>query len=211
MKISNLLGNNLLVLFLLSGCAAIPTVDTTISTFYATEYRNAGTISVVATTAEQNDSLEFRHYKARFEQNLSSHGYKITSNPSDAEYIALVAYGIDEGKSGVVTTPVYGLTGGGTTFTSYGTSSYTMPSYGAVASSTNSVTTYIRAIALDIVKADDFKKGQPKKLFELRAKSVGSCSVIAGVFEEILEAMFEDFPGLSGKAKKVTVTFKGSC
>lgn len=113
-----------------------------VSTFYATDYKNAGTISVVAAAAELNDSLEFRHYKARFEQSLAAHGYKIISNPADAEFIAVVAYGIDEGKSGVVTTPIYGLTGGGTTFTSLGTSSYTMPSYGAVASSTNSVTTY---------------------------------------------------------------------
>lgn len=137
--------------------------------------------------------------------------YTIKNNPSEAEFTALVAYGIDEGKSGVVSTPIFGQTGGGATFTSYGTSSYTMPSYGVVASSTNSVTTYTRAIALDIVKTETFKAGQPKKIFELRAKSIGTCSVISGVFEEILESIFQDFPGQNGKARKITVEFKGNC
>lgn len=208
-----LLSSGLLLVLFLSGCVTPPpaVVDTTISTFYSTEYKNAGSISVVATSSEVNDSLEFSHYKARIEQNLASHGYRIVSNPSEAEYVALVAYGIDEGKSGIVSTPIFGQTGGGATFTSYGTSSYTMPSYGTVGSSTQSVTTYARAIAIDIVNAENLKAGHPKKLFEIRAKSVGYCSVIAGVFEEILEAMFEDFPGQSGKAKKVSVKFKGTC
>lgn len=211
MKISKLLVCSLFLMAFISGCVHTPTVDTTLSTFYSPEYKNAGSISVVAAAAEVNNSLEFAHYKARIEQQLASHGYTIKNNPSEAEFIALVAYGIDEGKSGVVSTPIFGQTGGGATFTSYGTSSYTMPSYGVVASSTNSVTTYTRAIALDIVKTETFKAGQPKKLFELRAKSIGTCSVISGVFEEILESMFQDFPGQNGKARKISVVFKGNC
>lgn len=196
-----------------SGCASIPDsiVSTTTTTFYSSEYKNTGSISVVATTSEVNDSLEFSHYKDRIEKKLASHGYRIEKNPSKAEYIALVAYGIDSGKNGIVTTPIFGTTGGGATFTSYGTSSYTMPSYGTVGASTETVTTYTRAIALDIVNAVDTKSGQPKKLFEIRARSVGSCSVIAGVFNEILESMFRDFPGENGKAKKIDIKFNGTC
>lgn len=211
MKISKLSVFSLFLMVIISGCVHMPTVDTTLTTFYTSEYKNAGSISVVAAAAEANNSLEFTHYKARIEKQLSSHGYTIKNNPSEAEFIALVAYGIDEGKSAMVSAPIFGQTGGGATFTSYGTSSYTMPSYGVVASSNNSVTTYTRAIALDIVKTETFKDGQPKKLFELRAKSIGTCSVISGVFEEILESMFQDFPGQNGKARKITVEFKGNC
>ncbi len=50
-----------------------------------------------------------------------------------------------------------------------------------------------------------------KKVYEARAKSTGSCSVIAGVFEEILEAMFQDFPGINGKVRSVEVLSKGGC
>lgn len=202
-----------LFIAILSGCATIPdpVVESTITTFYSAKYKKTGSISVVATTTEVNDSLEFSHYKDRIEKKLASHGYRIEKNPSEAEYIALVAYGIDNGKSGIVTTPIFGTTGGGATFTSYGTSSYTMPSYGTVGASTQTVTSYTRAIALDIVNAVDTKSGQPKKLFEIRARSVGTCSVIAGVFNEILESMFQDFPGENGKAKKIAIKYNGTC
>ena len=208
MKILNLLICSLLLGAFLSGCA---TVDTTFTTFYSPEYKNAGSISVVAAATEVNSSLEFAHYKARFEKQLASHGYTIKNNPSEAEYIALVAYGIDEGKSAIVSTPIFAQTGGGATFTSYGTSSYTMPSFGVVASSTNSVTKYTRGIALDIVSAKDLQAGHPKKLFELRAKSVGICSTIAAVFDEMIESIFTDFPVESGKSRKVTVQAKSDC
>lgn len=204
-----LLCSVLLLAVFLSGCA---TLDATTTRFYRAEYRSVGTISVIATTAEVNDSLEFSYYKPRIEQKLASKGYTIVSNPSEAKYVALVAYGIDEGKSGIVSTPIFGQTGGGTTtFSSYGSSYYTMPTYGMVGSSTQSVAQYSRAIALDIVDAASIKEGHPKKILESRTKSVGSCSSFAGVFDEILEAMFKDFPGESGKAISVTLPYKGKC
>lgn len=211
MRILNLLSKLVIMSLFLSGCATPPVVNTSITTFYGPEYRNIGSISVVAATTEQNDSLEFLHYKGKIEQKIASHGYKIVNNPTDAEFIALVAYGIDEGKNAIVSTPIFGQTGGGATFTSYGTSSYTMPSFGVVASSTNSETRYTRGIALDIVRAKDLQAGHPKKLFELRAKSVGICSSIAAVFDEMLESIFTEFPGESGKARKVTLQSKGDC
>lgn len=199
----------LLLAVFLSGCK---TLDATTTRFYAPEYRSAGTISVIATTADVNDSLEFSHYKPQIEQKLASNGYTIVRNPSEAKYVALVAYGIDEGKTGVVSTPIFGQTGGGTTtFSSYGGSYYTMPTYGMVGSSTQSVAQYSRAIALDIVDAASIKEGRPKKIFENRTKSVGSCSSFAGVFDEMLEAMFKDFPGESGKAISVEIPYKGKC
>ena len=187
-------------------------MSATTTRFYAPEYRNTGTISVVAADVEVNNSLEFSHYKPRIEQKLASNGYTVINNPSEAKYVAFVAYGIDEGKSGVVSTPIFGQTGGGTTtFSSYGGSYYTMPTYGMVGSSTTSVTQYSRAIALDIVDAASIKEGHPKKVFESRTKSVGACSAIAGVFDEILDAMFKDFPGQSGKTISVTLPYKGNC
>lgn len=214
-----LLVSVLLLMSVLSGCAAVQTRTTA---FYVPEYKNSGTILVVAAIAEVNNSLEFAHYKALFEQKFASNGYTIVSNPSDAKYVALVAYGIDDGKTAVVSTPIFGQTGGGTTYSSgtvygsggsatYSGSSYTMPTYGIVGSSTGSVTQYTRAIALDIVDAASLKEGHPKKVFESRAKSTGRCSVIAGVFEEMLEAMFKDFPGQSGKTRNAEVPFKGGC
>lgn len=205
-----------IILALLSGCA---TVSTTTTTFYAPEYKNAGTIAVVASEAVVNRSLEFTHYKKQFEEKLAANGYIIVDNPSEAQYIGFVAYGIDDGKSSIVSTPLFGQTGGGTTYSTgtvygsggsatYSGTSYTMPSYGVVGSVASSQTMYTRAIALDIVDAKSLKKGNAKKVYEARAKSAGSCSVIAGVFEEMLEAMFKDFPGINGKVRTVKVPYK---
>jgi len=208
-----------MILTILSGCA---TVNTKTTTFYIPEYKNLGTIAVVAAEAAVNSSLEFAYYKKQFEQKLAANGYSIVSNPTEAQYIGFVAYGIDNGKSSIVSTPIFGQTGGGTTYSSgtvygsrgsatYSGTSYTMPSYGVVGSVASSQTMYTRAIALDIVDAQSLTKGTAKKVYEARAKSVGSCSVIAGVFEEMLEAMFKDFPGINGKVRSVKVPSKGGC
>lgn len=206
-------------LALLSSCTF---VETKITAFYIPEYKSSGTITVVAAEAEVNRSLEFAHYKRQFEQKLAANGYTVVKNPSEAQYIALVAYGIDSGKSSIVSTPIFGPTGGGTTYSSgtvygsggsatYSGTGYSMPTFGVVGSATHSATEYTRAIALDIVDAGSLKSGAPKKLYEARAKSTGSCSVIAGVFEEMLDAMFKNFPGESGKTRSVDVRFKGAC
>jgi hypothetical protein len=206
-----LLVSGLLLLSGLSGCTPVVTSTTA---FFVPEYKSAGTIIIVAAVGEVNNSLEFAHYRSRFEQRLASNGYTIVANPSEARYVAFVAYGIDEGKTAVVSTPIFGQTGGGTTYSSgtaygsggsvsYSGSSYTMPTYGVVGSSTGSVTQYTRAIALDIVDAASLKEGHPKRVLESRAKSTGSCSTVAGVFEEMLEAMFTDFPGQSGRTSVV--------
>lgn len=81
-----------------------------------------------------------------------------------------------------------------------------MPTYGVVGSSTGSATRYNRAIALDIVEASSFKKGNPKKVYQGRTKSKGSCSVIVEVFDEMLEAMFIGFPGENGRNRKQVIS-----
>ena len=56
----------------------------------------------------------------------------------------------------------------------YTATSYTMPIYGVVGTSTNSQTEYTRAIALDIVEAGSVKEALPNKVYEGRAKSIGT-------------------------------------
>lgn len=202
----------------ISGCTVIKTKTTA---FYTPEFKTSGKIVVAAADNELNNSLEFSHYKRKFEEKFAENGYQIVQSFSEADYIALVAYGIDDGKTSIVSTPIFGRTGGGTTYSSgvvygsggsasYSGSSYTMPTYGIVGSSTGSVITFTRAIALDIIDAKSMKHNI-QKVYEVRAKSIGSCSVIAGVFEEILEAMFKEFPGENGKTRVVEISSKGQC
>jgi hypothetical protein len=57
----------------------------------------------------------------------------------------------------------------------------------------------------------DIKEGRPKKLFELRARSVGICSSISAVFDEMLESMFVEFPGESGKFRTISLETETEC
>lgn len=201
------LGLSLLVF--LSACA---TIDATTTRFYIPEYENTGTISVLASAADVNSSLEFAFFKPKIEKALASNGYTIVDSPQKAKYVALIAYGIDEGQSGIVSTPIFGQSGGGTTtLSSFGASYYTMPTYGIVGTSTQSVSRYSRAIAIDIVEINSIKEGRPKKVLEIRTKSVGSCSSISGVFDDMLKAMFMSFPGENGKTISVTLQYTGEC
>lgn len=86
-----------------------------------------------------------------------------------------------------------------------------MPTFGVVGSAVGSATEYTRVIALDIVEAQGLKDGKAVKVYEARAKSSGSCGVFAGVFEEMLEALFEGFPGDDGKVRKSVIGSKGDC
>ena len=205
----------LLIVLIVTGCAT-PRVVTNNTAFYVDAYSPVGSIAVVSGEADVNNSLEFAAYKKKFESHLSLAGYTIERDPNKADYIALVAYGIDDGKTSTVSTPIFGQTSGGTTYSSgtvygsggsanYSGTTYTMPTYGVVGSSTGSVTRYNRAIALDIVEAGSFKEGKPVKVYEGRTKSKGRCSVIVEVFDEMLEAMFSDFPGENGRNRKQEV------
>ena len=219
MKILKLV--TLLLMAVLAGCSTSRVVSNN-TAFYVDNYSPRGSITVVSGETEVNNSLEFAAYKKKFESRLSMAGYAIEKDPDKADYIALVAYGIDDGNTSTVSTPIFGQTGGGTTYSSgtvssssssasYSGTSYTMPTYGVVGSSTGSVTKYNRAIALDIVDAKSFKDGKPKKVYEGRTKSTGSCSVIVEVFDEMLEAMFTDFPGENGRNSKHEIAAIFNC
>jgi hypothetical protein len=162
---------------------------------------------VLASVASVNSSPEFSRYKSSIETKLAAIGYTIVQSPSEARYIALVAYGMDVDQVGFVSTPVFG---GGTMLSPSG-GAYVMPSYGVVGPSSPPAASYKRALAVDIVDAASMKAGKPRKVLELRTTSVGSSSSIGCVFNDMLEAMFMDFPGISGKARSVTVMYKGDC
>ena len=216
MSITKSIVLTVLVASLLSGCMSLSIVRTTTTTFYVPDHNKRGSIYVVSVSAETNNSLEFKHYKERIEQKLVVAGYSIAKDTTEAQFIAIVSYGIDTGKTSIVSTPIFGQTGGGTTYSSgtvygYGSSasysgtSYTMPTYGMVGTTTGSFQVYTRAIAIDIVEVQRLKTDNFNKIYEIRAKSTGSCSVIAGVFDEMLEAIFKKFPGESGKSITIEI------
>lgn len=192
----------------LSACSAFQQkVDTHTTVFYIPDFKVEGTIAVLAADEKLANSLEFAHYRSKFETKLKTAGYAIEADAAKAKYIALVAYGIDNGETSVVSTPIFGFTGGGY----YVDNQYIMPSYGVVDVMNQSVTTFTRAIAMDIILAESLKTPKIIKLYEIRTKSIGGCSVMVEVFDEMLEAMFNGFPSLNATHRKDSIPANIDC
>ena len=129
-----------------------------------------------------------------------------------------MSYGIGSGKTSVSSSPVIGRTGGGYTDSRgtvlnpaggmkyYSGSSYSMPTYGVVGTRTSSSTTYTRNLAIDIVDTPSLNSKKPKKIYEGRVVSSGSCGEINYIIDAMMESLLKDFPGTSGKSKKVKIT-----
>ncbi|WP_052657460.1 DUF4136 domain-containing protein [Thalassospira sp. HJ] len=176
------------------------------------------TLAVIGYPDELAESLEWKTYKPIFEARFMEKGFVI-SLPNEADYLAFVTYGIGDPQTSteIGSVPIYGQTGGGTTYHSgtvssygggygsYSGTSYTAPMYGVVGSSTYSydVTTYTRTVFIDLFDAET-----EQKLYESSAVSSGSCGVISEVIDEITEAIFTKFPSGSGR---VTVPAKSDC
>ena len=205
----------------LTACSTAKVV-TNNTVFYTPEFTPSGKLFVAASRADVNNSLEFSYYKEKFEKEFENHGYSIVQAPWNADYIAIIAYGINSGKQANVSTPVFNDREQPTHYSVNGTgkekinslypdSNYIMPDYDVVGSPSGPRNQYDRAIALDIVSAESLAAGALKKVYEARATSTGNCRVIANVFDEMLEAMFYDFPGENGKSDIIKVRSNSKC
>jgi hypothetical protein len=207
----------LLLVSTLFGCAQ---VRTNITTFHGEGSEDRGAIIVLPLNDEQRDSLAFKAVSQRVATRLSVKGYRLARTREDAKLVAFISYGIDNGKTSVTSAPVYGRTGGGTsqsqgTITGSGGSSATyrgttttMTTYGVVGIATSAETEYKRDVNIDIYNVTGAK---PVKAYELRAFSIGSCGNIHAIIDSIIDGMFEEFPGQSGKTTQVDVKWDGKC
>jgi len=194
----------LMVLFVVTGCAQVWQVISNVTTFSNLPANYVGsTIAVVAYPPEKNESLAWRNHRTIFENELRKKGFRVT-NAKAPDYVAIVSYGIDDGTTttSLVSTPVYGRTGGGTTTHSgtisysggygdyYGTS-YTQPTYGVVGTSTSTVseTVFRRAVTVNI---EDHRTKE--RVFEGTLKSGGSCGNMTAILPYLTSAMFQKFP-----------------
>ncbi len=214
--------NKIIILLILavslSGCAGVSQqsrIISNISSFSELPKTLVGkSIHLLAYPAEKNDSLEWKSYRKIFESGFEKSGFTITKLDS-ADYVAFISYGINDGTTtqDTYSTPVYGSTGGGTTYHSgtvsssgggygsYSGTSYSMPTYGVVGSTTSTTTgeKFTRNIAIDIVDRKTMKNKKPVKVYEGRVRSAGTCSIFNQVIDEMVEGFFLKFPKGSGK------------
>jgi len=212
--------NIAIISFALSGCETMELApkmaDVSTSTFTSPDFRPGGLIALIPADIRKNESLEFNHFKMLVAQKLSRAGYSVTDDLTKAQFFAMISYGIDSGRSELVSTPMFGQISGGNTSTSgsvyssggvasYNSSTYSMPQFGVVGSRSDSVTVYNRALAVDIIDGDSYRSNSPKKLMELRIKSAGSCGIVAGILPFMIDGAFSRFPDPSGTTRKVSV------
>lgn len=208
------------VLMLLTGCA---TVRSTVTRFHSLpDVAHSQTFQIVP-QGSQEGSIEYSVYSADVASKLTAYGWrqidKATSNP---DMLVFISYGIDNGQIVTGSAPIYGQTGGGTSYSygnvysSYGSASYSgttysTPTFGIVGSRTYSARIYTRFLFVDILDAKMSTTNNPVKVFEGRVKSGGRKSDVAEVLPTMIEALFNNFPGQNGKTETIDLPVqKGS-
>lgn len=211
--------------FLLMGCASVTpaqsTIQTTTTTFSIVEHiLERGSIAVQSVDPVLNKSLEFDHYRPLFEQQLALQGYTIESDPKKAQYLALISYGVDRGQVEILSTPFYRpMWDGGLLFPHHGfghhghfvSFGYGMPGLNVMGATSTQVTRFTRFVSMDIVDARTMNQDEPRKIYETRTTSIGSCGSLVDVFESLLRGMFDNWPGKSGVASSSRVRWAGRC
>jgi len=129
-----------------------------------------GTIYVQSKVAKVKYALEFEHYKEKLEAKLEEVGYTVVDNEKDADYKAILSYGIGKGSKIIYSGK----------FASYSTIS------GKLAKR------HVMVLSLEIMKGED-------RIYEGRVRNKSYCPVLAGVYDDMLKIMFKNFPGESGK------------
>ena len=207
----------------LVACSPVQTyLKTDTTAFYKQPFESKGSIVVLPGDINLNNSLEFDAYRQKLQTKLIAEGFNLASDKASADFAALLLFAVDDGKESVVYTPIYGRTGRHINSYSdiaysedgkavYIRKNYLSPSYGVVGASAQTKTNYRHTLAMDIVTADSLNQDQMKKVYEGRTISVGKCSLTVEVFDEMLEAMFVDFPGENGRNRSQTVEASTNC
>jgi hypothetical protein len=207
---------SLLMVLMLTGCAGF--VQTSSTTFHGQNHASRGSIVVTPIDKTQQESLEFKSVGDYLTKKLLQSGYTQAATNEKPMFAAFITYGIDSGNTSVSSVPIFGQTGGGTSFTTGSVNSYgrvanfsgtttTMPTYGVVGARAVSSTEYKRRVNIDIWRNDN----NPTKVYEMRGLSSGSCGNINSVLFNIIDGMFKNFPGESGRAKGATIEWNGNC
>ena len=205
----------------LVGCSTVPeqtkfVISTTV--FHGTDHIKRGSITVKPLDKIQEESLEFKSVSEYLTNSMRVLGY-IPAN-DEPQYVAYISYGIDNGQTTVSSMPIYGQTGGGTSFTTgtvnsgnrigtYSGTTTSMPSFGQIGSIPIEQTTFKRVLLVDIYRMEN--QAKPVKVYEIKTNSTGSCGNINYVLPSMIDGMVMSLPGQNGKTKTVEIPSDGTC
>ena len=158
-------------------------------------------------------ALERKSYEALLRRELEAHGWQHIAAGSGAgstDYIVNLVYDVGTSKTVTGSVPVFGQTGGGTSFSSgsisgpsgnysYSGSSYSAPSTGQVGSIPYQRTTRARGIGVTISNA---QTPDIRQVYDGVMISTGRSGELAEVVPAMIQTLMRDFPGESGKVKR---------
>ncbi len=162
-------------------------------------------------SASSVSGIEFGTYASRVASHLQTYGWT-QAGTGNADYTVLLDYQMGGSHERQGSTPITGQTGGGTTYHSgsvnsygnygstsgaYSGTSYTPATYGVVGSVPYSVTVHDRYLDMKIRDRGE------RSVFEGRVSSTGRSSDIAAVLPQMIDSLFTNFPGESGKTKMI--------
>ena len=195
------------MIFGIVGCGPQPRVETNVDSFTTiTPLSGKGSVFVVANPADLSESIEFKTYKGKLEDQFFQQGYSKAQLASSADFVVHLYYSIDDGQTitSTYSVPMWGQTGGGTAShsgtvygggsASYSGTTYSFPTYRVVGSTTGTSvnTLFSRIVRIDMFELNEGVQGE--KVFEAKAVSKGRCGSMSEVIDEILTGVFQQFP-----------------
>ena len=198
-----------LALLSLGACAT--GLSTQVSRFQAMPAPQGQTFFVQPADPELNGGLEVAQNAGIVRQNLIAQGYAEAASPRNASLLVSFDYGVDNGRTKIVTTPGFGggfhrpylsrwgYFGGRAYPYYYGwhdpfwSSPWDYPEV-------RSYVVYESFVDMDIKRAAD---GQ--SLFEGTARARSRTDDLTALVPNLVEAMFTGFPGNSGETVRITV------
>lgn len=208
-----------IVIGMLAGCQS---VRSDVTRFHQLPVNGDGsTIFLGPVESSLTGTIEFQTYAAMVGQKLQAAGYRPVASIRDAKLVALLDYGVvgHTRETGVL--PTYGQTGGGfSTFTGqvgpaiggqpFSGTVYTPPTYGQTGAIPYSKDTYHRRLEVSIYRFNPADPKNSQQLFSGTVNSRGSSGAFNQVAGCLVEALFKEFPGKSGKTETVDVDL-GKC
>ena len=157
---------------------------------------------------EQGTSAAYLTYSSQIAAELAKHGLHTSDAIETADYALVMAYGSGGGRQISGALPLYGQTGGGTTYHSgsvstfgsggrssgsYSGQSYSAPTYGMVGMMPYTQTKFDRFLTIRVI---DLKRSTAEKIvpvYEGNVRSTGSSSSFDQVAGCMIQALFDDF------------------
>ncbi len=198
------------VLLGLSACASTKYVVSDVTRFHALASMPSGqAFAIVAVGSEQEQSIAFRQFGDLINARLSALGMKQfsgTAGPGGADYVVTLEYDA-QGPTPDVRSRSSSVSFG------FGYGNLNRPfGYGFGYSPffddfnyTETRQMFTRRVSLNMYKGATYASGPKERVFEGRATSTGLNSQVETVMPYMLDAIFKEFPGQTGRTRTVAV------